>query len=176
MFNNRHFDRVRQAFADQFEPDGAGFLYRKSMKAAPIRVTETERDNFLTTFNRRLRYANWAIVFGTVFLIGLLALLVRDVDSTAGQLGLWAGLGLILGFFLLIYSWAWGGPARDLERRPVVGLARTREELQQIKFAKITYKQLALAPVIAVLLLFKVSAKNDVLHGWGMLWLIFAVS
>ena len=51
MFNNLHFDRVRQLFADQFEPEGTGFLYRKSIKGAPIRVTAVERDRFVAAFN-----------------------------------------------------------------------------------------------------------------------------
>ncbi len=54
-----NFDRVRQMFADQFEPDAQGFVYRKSMKGAPIRVSAVERDRYIATFNRYTRYASW---------------------------------------------------------------------------------------------------------------------
>lgn len=174
MFNNPHFDQVRQNFADQFEQDGAGFLYRKSMKGAPIRVTDTERDSFVASFNRRLRYAAWSVLPATVLVIGLLAFLVPDVESATGKLAMGFAIGLILGPFLLFYYWAWNAPARELERRPVAGVARTREEMRRIKFAKLTYGQLAFVPVIAAVLLLKVSADNDVFHGWGILWLVLA--
>ena len=38
----------------------------------------------------------------------------------------------------------------------------------------ISYKQLAVAAVGGVLLVVKASGENDVLHGWGRLWLITA--
>jgi hypothetical protein len=78
--------------------------------------------------------------------------------------------------FLLLYLWAWNAPARELERRPLAGQARTPEEVRQIMFAKMTYGQLGFAVVCAVLLVWKVSAKNDVFHGWSILWLVFAAA
>jgi hypothetical protein len=57
MFGDRHFDRVHQLFAEQFEPDGADFLYRKNMKSAPIRVSVAERDAFVAAFRRACRIA-----------------------------------------------------------------------------------------------------------------------
>ena len=174
MFGNSHFARIRELFSDQFEPDGAGFLYRKGMKGAPIRVAEAERDAFVSTFNRRLRYAAWSIVPATLLLIGLFVVLVPDVDSTAAQVAVYVGIALILAPFLLVYYWAWNAPARVLERRPVAGEARTRDEVRRLMFAKMTYGQLGLAAAGGVLLVWKVSARHDVLHGWGALWLVFA--
>ena len=71
--------------------------------------------------------------------------------------------------FPLIYFWAWNAPARDLKIRRVVGAARTTEEIQKIGFAKLPYQRLAQVPVLAGLLLYSVW---DMLHGWGLLWLI----
>lgn len=173
MFGNTHFDRVRQMFADQFEPDGKGFLYRKSARGAPIRVTETERDRFVESFNQRIRYTTWWIVPLTILLIGLLTFFAPDVDSASSQVAIWVGIGLILAPFLLFYYWAWNAPSRELERRPMVGAERSREEIRRIMFAKLTYRQLAFVPLAAVAMVWNVSEKNDVFHGWGRLWLVF---
>lgn len=174
MFSNPHFDRVRQMFADQFEPDGSGFLYRKGMKGPAIRVSEAERDEFIAVFNKRLRYSMWSIVPATVILILLLVWLVPDVDSTAGHVAMWIGIAAILAPFMAGYYWAWTAPARDLVRRPQEGAALSEEEVRHLKFSKMTYGQLGFAVLAAVALVWKVSADTDVLHGWGMLWLIFA--
>jgi len=40
--------------------------------------------------------------------------------------------------------------------------------------AKTSYGQFAFAALSAVLLIWKVSAQNDVRHGWGVVWLILA--
>ena len=176
MFNNPHFDNVRRIFADQFESDGSGYLYRKGMKGPPIRVSEAERDTFISDFNRHLRLAAWSVVPTTVLLIGLLVIFIPDVDSPIAQTATYIGIGCILVPFLLVYYWAWNRPARELERRPVEGNARSREEVRRLMFAKLTYGRLALAVVFAAAMVWKVSAKNDVLHGWGVLWLIFAAA
>jgi hypothetical protein len=176
MFGNSHFERVHQLFADQFEPDGAGFLYRKSMKDAPIRVTEEERNDFVSVFKRRLRYGAWSLVPTTLLLIGLPVVLGLDIDSPSTQAAAYVGLALIMAPFLAIYYWAWKAPARQLERRPSVGEARSRAEVRELMFAKITYGQLALAVISALLLVWKVSAENDVIHGWDVLWLVLAAA
>ena len=169
-----NLERVRQLFADQFEADGADFLYRKSMKGAPIRITSQERDNFVAAFNRRVRYAIWSVIPTMPLLIIVLALQFPEADSPAAQAPMYIGLALILAPILLIFLWAWYAPARELSGRPAVGEARTREDVRQRMFAKLTYGQLAIAAASAPLLIWKISAKNDVWHGWGILWLVFA--
>ena len=39
-------------FADQFEPNEQGFVYRKYMKGAPIQISAAERARYIDTFNR----------------------------------------------------------------------------------------------------------------------------
>lgn len=174
MFSNPHLDRLRQTFAEQFEPDGGSFLYRKSMKGAPIRVSVDERDRFIASFNRWLRYSAWSILPATLILIGLLVWLIPDVESTAGHVATYAGIALILVPFLAGYYWAWNAPARELERRPQEGSARSRDEVRQLIFSKMTYGQLGFAVLAGLALVWKASADTDVFHGWGVLWLIFA--
>jgi hypothetical protein len=176
MFANAHFERLRQMFADQFEPDGSNFLYRKSMMGAPIRVNQTERDGFVSTFNRRLRYATWSLVPATLLLIGLLVVLFPHVDNSSAQIAIYTGIGFVLLPFMAGHYWAWNGPARELEHRPTIGEARSREQVRRLIFARITYGQLAFAILGTIALVWKISAKNDVFHGWGVLWLIFAAA
>lgn len=174
VFGNAHNARLRQAFADQFEAEGTGVFYRKYMKGPAIRVTEAERDAFISTFQRRLRYALWGIVPATLLLIGLLVLLVPDVDTPMAKVAIYAGLATILIPFLAVYFWAWNAPARELARRTPTGGARTREEVRHIAFSKMTYGRLGSAFIMALSLVWNASAKNDVFHGWGILWLVFS--
>lgn len=176
IFRNSHFERVRQMFADQCEPDGSHFLYRKNMKAAPIRINRIERDAFVSTFNRRLGYATWSIVPSALLLIGLLVAFAPDLDSPSGKLAGYIGVSLIIMPFFIGYYWAWTGPARELGRRPLAGEAYSREEARKRTLSKITYRQLALVPLFAGGMLWKVSAENDVTQGWSRLWLLFTAA
>jgi hypothetical protein len=138
MFGNPHFDRIRKMFVDQFEPDGDGFLYRKSLKGAPVRVSFAERDDFITSFNRRLRYSTWSIFPATLVLIGLLVWLVPDADSAAAKVAMYVGIGLILIPFLGGYYWAWNAPSRELRGRSPEGAALSKEEVKRLKFSLMT--------------------------------------
>jgi hypothetical protein len=106
--------------------------------------------------------------------IGLLVLLVPDVHSTRADVVVWIGLAAVMAPFLFLYYRAWNAPARQLERRPLAGEARNREEIRQLMFARMTYGQLGLAVVAALLLVWRTSADNDIFHGWGLLWPVFA--
>jgi hypothetical protein len=168
VLNNPNFDRAREIFADQFTPDSGAFLYRKSMKGAPIRVSEVERDDFVTTFNRRVRYGTWAMVPAMLTLIGLIVWLIPNVDSAAAQTATWIGLTAIVVPFIAVYFWAWNAPARALERRPRQGAALSRDEVRQLKFSRMSYGQLGLVPPAALLLVWDKSGVGNMFHGWGI--------
>lgn len=157
MFNNSHLDRVRQMFADQFEPDGADFLYRKNMKGAPIKVSASERDSFVSSFNRRLRYVMWGAVPATLVLIGLLVAFAPDSnpDNPTSQALMYAGVGSIIAAYTWAYYWAWNSPARDLERRPTLGEARSKAEVRRIMFSRMTYGQLGIGALAVAAMLLK---------------------
>jgi hypothetical protein len=173
MFGNAHLDRVRQAFADQFSDDGHSFIYRRYQKGVPVRVSKLERDRFVAAFNKRIRYGMWSIVPATVGLILLLAWLIPDADSPAAQIATWGGIAAILLPFVAIFYWAWGAPSRELERRTPEGPALSKEEARALAFSKITYGQLALAALMGVGLVWKMSTEIDVFHGSGLVWLVF---
>jgi hypothetical protein len=174
MLENNHLERLRQSFADQFEVDGKDIFYRRGMKGAPIRVTEAERDALVANYNRRLRYAMWPTPFTTVLLIGLLVWFAPDSQGTAGQWIMWPGICLAMAPSLIIMRRAWTAPFRELRLRTPSGPARNRDEIRRIALSRITYPQLGMAAAGGVLLILKVSARQDVLHGWGRLWLVAA--
>ena len=176
MFQNSHFDRVRQLFADQFSAGASGTVYRKGQKGAPVRVSETERNEFVRMFNKRIRYAAWSILPATVGLILLLVCLIPDVDSPSAQIAVWVGIAAILVPFLVIYHWAWNAPSRELGLRTPEGPALTKNEARAVAFSKITYGQLGLAALTGVALVWKMSARTDVFHGWGVVWLVFGAA
>lgn len=176
MFGNSSFDHVRQIFADQFTRDAHGYVYRKSQKGAQFRISKVERDDFIATFNRRIRYSNVAMVAATVLLILLLAWQISDSESYEATIALWIGLGAIIVPFVAFYYWSWNAPARELQCRTPVSAALNANEARALGFSKISYGQLGLAAVMGVGLVWKQSLKTDVLHGWGLIWLIAGVS
>ncbi|MBB3957843.1 hypothetical protein [Novosphingobium sediminicola] len=173
MSINAHLDGLRQAFADQFSNEKDGFIYRKNQKGAPFRVSSLERDRFVGTFTKRVRYGLWSLVPATIILIVLLVWLTPDSDSPTFQIAMWAGLAAIILSFQAVFHWAWGAPSRELKHRLPEGLALTREEARAIAFSKISYLQLGLAALAGVGLIWKMSTKVDVFHGSGLVWSIF---
>ncbi len=172
MFGNSSFDRIRQIFADQFASDAHGCTYRKGQKGARFRVSEAERDHFIATFNKRIRYVNWSIVPATITLILLLVWLHPERDSSEENLTIWIGFGAILLPILAIYYWSWNAPARELKDRMPESAALIKSEARALAFSKITYGQLGLAAVMGIGLVWKKSRETDVLHGWGIIWLL----
>lgn len=171
MFGTSQLKRVRQTFEDQFTENAGNYLYRKNQKGAPIRVSKTERDEFVAAFSRRIRYGYWSIFPSTLILILLLAWLTPAAESPSANLALWVGLCVALSPFMIVFLWAWYAPSRELQRRVPEGAALTREEARALTFSKITYGQLMLAALIGAGLIWKMSSETDILHGWGRLWL-----
>jgi hypothetical protein len=176
MFRNQHFDKARQIFADQFVNDGNGYIYRKSSKGAPVRVTEAERDEFVANFSRWLKYTSWGLLVSMLAVIAGLFLAGADLDKASGQTAMYASMGLLIAIFLGAYFWAWSMPVRALSRRATLGSPLSKNEVRALAFTKITYPQLALAAGMAVLILLRVSERYDIFHGWGIIWLMMAIT
>lgn len=156
MFWKRDTERMRSLFLDQFEADGSDFLFRKNMKAPPIRVTTTERDAFAAEFVRRVRYIGLAFFVATAVLCVVPVLVAPNMTKGTQQTVIWIGIGILLTLTLGAGYWAWAAPARALVRRPVLGAARSKAEMRRRALAQITYGQLALClPVAALLVLSK---------------------
>jgi hypothetical protein len=165
-----HFDRVRQAFADQFEPDAQGFVYRKYMKAAPIQVSVVERDRYINAFNRFTKYSAWGIGGGTVILGLSLAFYATTAGIDLPETVLYYGLGAIFVAFMAGYYWSWNLPARELRGRGTSGEARSRAEIRQRFLEKLTYGQIAASACAGAFLLLKINGTGNMLSGWHILW------
>ncbi|WP_295637141.1 hypothetical protein [Novosphingobium sp.] len=172
MFRNSDLDRIRETFADQFANDPNGIVYRKGQKGAPFRISERERDEFISTFDRRIRFAWWSIIPATVAMILLMVWLIPDSHSVAADIAVWAGIGAILLPFMSVFRWAWNAPSHELQRRAPEGVAFSKAEARAFAFSKIAYSQLAIAAIIGAGLIWRKSEETDVFHGWGMVWLI----
>ena len=163
-------------FADQFEPDAQGFVYRKNMKGAPIQVSAAERDRYVNMFNRYIKYAAWGIVGGTIILIFSLAFYAIAAGINLPDAAIYFGLSTILVTFLAGYYWSWNLPARELRGRSSVGEARSRAEVRQLFLEKLTYGQIVAAAGAGVILLFKAHAGGNMLSGWNIPWTGLAVA
>jgi len=180
MFGNSSFDRVREMFDNQFEPDGADFLYRRSGKGEPIPVSAAERQAFITDFRRGLRTAMWTLIGGMIVMFGgmiaVVIVLDADVETSDINWAIYPILAVLFAVYLAIYWRAWTAPRRTLAARQPVGFALTREEARRRALAKLSYGRLFGGGAVLALMLYNISRENDILHGWGRLWLVFTVA
>jgi hypothetical protein len=168
-------DPVRQMFADQFEPSGNGFVYRRYTRDAPIEVSAQERDRYVTTFNQFIKYASRGATGGTVVLIGGIVAYSFQTGEDISLLALYVGLGLVFVAYMVVYFWVWNIPARELRGRGTAGAARSKAEMRQRALEKMNYGQIGAMLISAAALLIKVSRKEDIFTGWDRLWLVFGV-
>ena len=176
MYGNDSWQRLRENFADQFEPYGEGeYLYRRNQRGAPIEVTAEERKRFMVQYARRLRYNMWGMVAALIVFMGAVVWWSVARNSDLLDTVLYIGLGLITAVAIANMYWIRGAPARELERRSPVGRERSRDEVRELFFKKLSYGQLAGAAFAGVILVVSRAGKEDLLSGWHRLWLVFAV-
>jgi len=175
MFKLGLIDRTRRMFAEQFEADGDGFLYRKYRKGAPIRVTSRERDDFVSAFERDYPRAYLAMIAGAVVtLLGLVTIAVvieRDLSKPV----IYAAVGSVSALFLIAHLRVWSAPARALERRPAVGQERSRAEMRDIMTAGTSYRYYVMMLTLFLLLLFSFSFRTEAFSGEDMFLIAFYV-
>jgi hypothetical protein len=172
MVGDSRPDGAAQVFADQFSRDAHGLIYRKSQKGAPIRVSEAERDGFVATFNKQKRYAMWATVSAILALLVPFAWMSLNTNSATIKLAKWAGIVAIFAIYMTIHFWIWNAPSRALRNRPPEGAALTKAEARELAFSKITFGQLGFCALMGAGLVWKMSIRTDVFHGWGRIWLV----
>lgn len=171
---NDSFQQSRQLFEDQFEADGDGFLYRRSQKGAPVRVTADERSRFVSEYMTRTKRGVWIGVTLTMLTIGGFVwwTLGTDVEFEGGPIwALTAVLILAIGSYSL---WNWGAPARELANRTPVGRERSSAEVSQRFLQNMTYGQLAATAFAGIMLPFALRGKHDFFQGWDRLWLVMS--
>jgi len=174
MPGNPFFYGVRQLFADQFQADAEGYLYRKNLKAAAIDVSAAERDAFVAQFNRRLTMLYGAFVAAVlVFLAGVVTWAVRT-NPVRIEPPLYVGLGVLVTLFMLGWARAAGAPARALAGRAPAAPELSGDEVRRLAFQRLTWAQLGTSAVIFAFTLFGLSRRFNLLAGWNRLWLVLA--
>lgn len=165
--------QLRQTFADQFESDGATFIYRRSQKGKAIRVSPAERIKFIEEFDRNVRLANWLIYGGVALVLGGVIgfSLLRGTELSQGAILI--GVSLAIVPYFAFYRWTWEAPVRELGGRIPIAGERPSDEVRRMRFRRVTYGQLASAAFGGVLIPFMGSSRQDVFSGWNRLWLLF---
>lgn len=171
--SEQSWDQLRQSFAEQFEPAGANFVYRRSQKGEAISVSPKERTKLIDEFGQNIRRSMWimyaamAMIFGVVLGFSLL----KDVNLT--QIDILVILVAATVPYVAYYRWAWAAPSRMLAGRTPIAGERSPDEIQRIRFKRVTYRGLAVAGFAGALVPFYGSAHQDIFLGWNRLWLGF---
>ncbi|MCJ1959512.1 hypothetical protein MTR65_02290 [Novosphingobium sp. 2637] len=158
-------------FADQFTADAEGALYRKSQKGAQYRVSEAEKEAFITAYCAHIRYANWSMIMAIVLLSVLVPWFNRGRDVSESMFAIRIGVYAIMVAFVVFYYWSWNAPARALRHRTPERAALTREQARGLVLSKITYRKLALVASIGMGLVLKHSQETDLFQSWALVWL-----
>ncbi len=146
------FSRRRSAvamFEQRFEADGQAFLFRKGRSGIPIKVTSTERDQFVSDF----RVANRlliALLFGLMLCAPVVETLVyfqrgQEVPALLLQVSIW----LLVGAFAVAFFWIWYAPNRALAGRSPSGPPLSREDIKSRAIDRATWPQLLLSLLFA---------------------------
>lgn len=144
--NDSHFARVLAAFADQFEPDGADFLYRRSLRGPAYRVSTVERDTFVADFNRSFRRLFWIMLGGTVAVIAVFVVICVRIDIEPDDVSplVIAGIvALLLAPLYVAVCHIHSAPARALEQRAPVSAALSNDARHNLALGRLTWGRLA---------------------------------
>ncbi len=169
----RHLDKAIAGFAQQFEPEGDTYLYRRGLKGAPIPVSASERDGFVADYTRHLRRITWG--FAGVVIVAIVILSIPAISDGREIDDLWLyGLIVLTTIpFLILHHRLWNAPARHLERRVAVGKERSRSEVKRIMLARMSWGQLVATVISMPIVLILFAGDRDIWHGWGLLWPVF---
>lgn len=159
MLHDVHLDNLRRAFAAQFEPNEGGYLYRHAGKGAPVQVTTAERDAFVATFDRRMRWAARAILLGTIALLG--GVMIATAGGEMPDRWFYTLVAALSLGMLAFYYWLRAAPARALARRPVLGNARSSSEIQQRLLTALSWQILAIGAGAAIVLIVVAISDED---------------
>ena len=170
--------KLRQDFADRFEPYGDGFVYRGSEGAPGIAVSAGEHADLLRASDARIVTLRWILNAWVAWalLIGALALADRFISPD------WAPIvAVLLAAPLLggVYLWGFGWAGRALRHNPRLDAGLPKAELRRRRLAKLTWWRLVCEPIfIQVLVRQGYAAKNFsppvrlIFYALAALWLV----
>lgn len=153
MIFRRSNQQAREAFLKRFDEYADGCLFRPTPTAAPVRVTEGERDEELAAFLRGARWLSWGLVGGLIAAVAGLVILDPNATADRSDLLMWGIIVPIVGAYAGGWWWLWRSPVRRFERRAVAGASRTRAEARRVALDGLSWRQLGVALVFAALLM-----------------------
>ena len=143
MFGRKFSAYLAGSFADQFEPQECGFLYRRSLRGAPVQVTASEREAFIETFVRRAKILTW-LLFAAILVLVFAEVGYASAHGIEVQ-DWWTYLGTLLMVAGFVIAWVriWNAPTAHLQGRPPVGPETSRAEVRRKMRAKMSWGQIA---------------------------------
>jgi hypothetical protein len=165
-------DRLVQQFANRFEPVGGDYLFRKTPRRPPIRVTAAERDTFVADFATSLSRVFWLLVLATLAMIVGLVLAETSFSLKDRSYFTYAALVPPLVISGIAYTHYWNAPWYALRTRAVASEGRTREQVREISLSKLTWRHLGLSVLAVLLALARLAYSEDLTTGWNRLWLV----
>lgn len=110
-------NRLQRAFEEQFEPQGVGYLYRKSRRGTLFQVSELERRAMVGSYMRGLRLVIFGLFLAFLGAGPLIAVYFPTTSPRVVPLIAAAIPILAIAIFAIVNAWLWNRPERQLERR-----------------------------------------------------------
>jgi len=162
-------EQSNRMFADQFEPQGADYLYRRSQRAAPILVSAAERDRFVEEYRQGAKWRRRGLMLA--ILLGAMLMIIGEQRTGIPQnlvvICIFAGFFLALA--MAVFWWAWNAPARQLRGRPAMGEARTRAQADRVILAKQSYGDILAMSLLGVVVLAQIDGHKELWSGENLL-------
>jgi hypothetical protein len=167
--------RVKELFANRFEPDGDSYLFRSSLKAPGIRVSAAERERFITAFNRQMTMLTWGggLLFAVVLVGVILVAFQADPNAAAPDYLIYSALAVFFVIWMALYYWFWGAPVRALQGRKPVDDGRSKSEAKRVALQRVTWGRLFGGLAAFTVAFLGLAARHNLLVGWYRLWLLF---
>ncbi len=111
------FERQRQMFAAQFEPNGAGYIYRNHTVGEPNPVSAADRDRYVANFDRVTRQGFRAALIAAVILLAGLVSYSFATRTQVPDLVFYVAFGAMFALYMMGYFRAWTLPSRESRGR-----------------------------------------------------------
>ena len=138
-------------------------------------MSADERGRFIDEFSRNLRRGIWIMYGGLALALGGVVLFSALRGADLSQAAIFVGIGIVIIPYLFYNHWTWGAPARELAGRTPIAGPRSSEEVQRLRFGKMSYAQLGIAALAGLAMPF-LAGGHDLFTGWNRLWLVFGAA
>ena len=171
---NTNLQRARDGFAAQFTVEDGRLVFRKSRRGPAVALSETERDNLIRQFTRRMSWLVYGGGLASVFvvLLGLAALIMADIDPPPIAITLAACLPSVL--LVLAVFWAWNEPSRRLAGRAVTGQALSKDEARRRGLDRLKWAQLLTALGGVAIIAVRIKWNRNLLSGDNLFYVALA--